>query len=109
MALKLKKQKRGDEPRTPLTPGEVLTTDIIKDPATCFAERWVLGTCIGNGTFGELYLAIPDGSDASRDAVVAKHVVKVLIFKCAINDAIIICKRTRLRVLLRVIFLLPRN
>ena len=81
----IKAQMEYSDPRTAFPPGEVLTADILKDPATCFAERWVLGTCIGEGAFGEIYLAKPESSDASL--VGAKHVVKVIWF-CVPRDVI---------------------
>ena len=62
------KKRGGRKMPPPLPPGEVLT-DLAKG-------RWVLGTSVGKGGFGEIYLAAPEGSNASL--AVAKHVVKIV-------------------------------
>ena len=52
----------------PLPAGEVLR-DFNK-------KQWVLGTSVGKGGFGEIYLAAPHGSSASVAS--AKHVIKIV-------------------------------
>lgn len=52
----------------PLPSGEVLT-DFRK-------KEWVIGSSIGKGGFGEIYLAGPQGSSASAET--AKYVVKIV-------------------------------
>lgn len=52
----------------PLPAGEVLR-DFDK-------KQWVLGTSVGKGGFGEIYLAAPHGSSASVAS--AKHVIKIV-------------------------------
>lgn len=52
----------------PLPAGEVLS-DFEK-------KQWVLGTSVGKGGFGEIYLAAPHGSSASVAS--AKHVLKIV-------------------------------
>eukprot|EP00731_Ephydatia_muelleri_P035641 Em0144g11a len=61
------KKRGGRKMPPPLPSGEVLT-DLAKG-------RWILGTSVGKGGFGEIYLASPEGSSAMLAA--AKHVVKI--------------------------------
>lgn len=61
----------------PLPTGQVLT-DLAKG-------RWILGTSVGKGGFGEIYLASPEGSSVTQAA--AKHVVKIVRFpQCCVGS-----------------------
>lgn len=51
----------------PLPPGEVLTDAIRK-------EQWVIGSSIGKGGFGEIYIATLKGQDIKK----AEHVIKIV-------------------------------
>ena len=61
------KKRGGRKMPPPLPTGQVLT-DLAKG-------RWILGTSVGKGGFGEIYLASPEGSSVTQAA--AKHVVKI--------------------------------
>ncbi len=52
----------------PLPKGEVLTDAIKK-------QQWVIGSSIGKGGFGEIYLAFKKGSST---AATAQHVIKIV-------------------------------
>ena len=65
-------KKRGGRKMPPPLPSGVILTDLAKG-------RWVLGSSVGKGGFGEIYLAAPDGSSVSLAA--AKHVVKIVRFR----------------------------
>lgn len=51
----------------PLPTGEVLTDGIKK-------QQWVIGSSIGKGGFGEIYMATPKGQDLKK----AEHVIKIV-------------------------------
>ncbi len=51
----------------PLPLGEVLTDGIRK-------QEWVIGTSIGKGGFGEIYMAALKGKDLKN----AEHVIKIV-------------------------------
>ena len=62
-------------PGKSLPPGSVVTLLFSE-------ERWILGTPIGEGTYGQIYLAIPDGSESSSFET-AKHVIKIVRYGAA--------------------------
>ena len=71
------KKRGGRKMPPPLPTGQVLT-DLAKG-------RWILGTSVGKGGFGEIYLASPEGSSVTQAA--AKHVVKIVRFpQCRVGS-----------------------
>ncbi len=57
----------------PLPPGEILQ-DFHK-------RKWTLGTSVGKGGFGEIYLAAPQGTKLSPST--AEHVIKIVSSRMA--------------------------
>lgn len=51
----------------PMPKGEIVTDGVKK-------QEWVLGTSIGKGGFGEIYLAAPKGQDSKNP----NHVIKIV-------------------------------
>ena len=61
------KKASGRKMPPPLPLGEVLTDGVRK-------REWVIGTSIGKGGFGEIYLAALKGKDVKN----AEHVIKIV-------------------------------
>lgn len=65
-------KKNGRKMPPPLPEREVLTDHSKK--------KWVIGTSIGKGGFGEIYLATPQGNGKKASSEKAEHVIKIVCY-----------------------------